>query len=69
MSEARVLTLVTLGGFVLLALCIVCFAAYKIKAGTFEFITVICKFASLRITIKSAGGGAQLGDLEQGPKQ
>jgi hypothetical protein len=48
-----VLTLITLGGFILLALGIVCFAAYKIKAKRLEFSTAIWKFATLRLTIVS----------------
>lgn len=39
--------------FVLLALVILCFAAYKIKAKRFEFSTAVWKFASLKITIVS----------------
>ena len=46
--------LVAAGVFILLALSIVCFAAYRIKAKKFEFATAIWKFASLRITIMSA---------------
>lgn len=57
------LTLITFGGFVLLALGIACFAAYKIKARTFEFTTAIWKLISLRITIMSAGEGVQSSNL------
>ena len=46
--------LVAAGVFILLALSIVCFAAYRIKARKFEFSTAIRKFASLRMTILSA---------------
>ena len=45
--------LIAAGVFILLALSIVCFAAYRIKARKFEFSTVIWKFASLRMTILS----------------
>ena len=46
--------LVAAGVFILLALSIVCFAAYRIKARKFEFSTAIWKFASLRMTILAA---------------
>lgn len=47
-------TFIVLGAsFILLALVIVCFAAYKIKARRFEFSTAIWKFATLRIMIQS----------------
>ena len=49
-----VLTVITVGALVLLALSIVCFAAYRINARKFEFSTAIWKFASMRITILSA---------------
>lgn len=48
-----VLALVIPGVFILLALVILCFAAYRIKARKFEFSTVIWKLASFKITIMS----------------
>ncbi len=47
------LTLITLGTFILGALSILCFAAYKIKAREFEFSTAIWRLVSFKITIKS----------------
>jgi hypothetical protein len=41
------------GAFVLLALVVLCFAAYKIKAKRFEFSTAVWKLASIKITIMS----------------
>jgi len=52
-------TLIAVGVFILLALSIVCFAAYRIKAKRFEFSTAIWKFASLKITILSAEDDAE----------
>ena len=46
-------TVVAFGVIVLVALSILCFAAYKIKGGTFTFSTVIGRLASLNITITS----------------
>jgi hypothetical protein len=48
-----VLTLITFGTFILGALSILCFAAYRIKAREFEFSTAIWRLASFKITIKS----------------
>ena len=48
------LTLITIGVLILLGLGILCFAAYKIKAESFEFSTAIWKIASFSIKIKSA---------------
>lgn len=47
------LTLITFGVFILLALSILCFAAYKIRAQSFEFSTTIWKIASFSIKIRS----------------
>lgn len=47
------LSLIVLGVIVLLALAIVCFAAYRIRARRFEVYASIWKFLSLRITILS----------------
>jgi hypothetical protein len=47
-------SLIAIGVLVLLALTIVCFAAYKIKARKFEVSTSIWKLVSLRITILSS---------------
>ena len=51
-----VLTLVIPGIFMLLALVILCSAAYKIKARRFEFSTDVWKLASFKITIMSDEG-------------
>lgn len=48
-----VLTLVIPGVFILMALGILCFAAYKIKARRFEFSTSVWKLASFKITVIS----------------
>jgi hypothetical protein len=53
LEAGRVLTLITLGTFILGALSILCFAAYKIKAREFEFSTAIWRLVSFKITIKS----------------
>jgi hypothetical protein len=47
------LTLIIPGAFILLALVVLCFAAYKIKAKRFEFSTAVWKLASIKITIVS----------------
>ena len=47
-------TLVTVGVLVLAALSIVCFAAYKIRAKSFEVSTSVGKVASFSIKIISA---------------
>jgi len=47
-------TIIAVGVFVLVALSIVCFAAYRIKARKFEVKTSVWKFVSLTITILSA---------------
>ncbi len=47
-------TLVTVGVLVLAALSIVCFAAYKIRAKSFEVSTSVGKVASFSIRIISA---------------
>lgn len=61
-------TLVTVGVLVLAALSIVCFAAYKIRARSFEVSTSVGKVASFSIKIisgdarcsESAGDGVEL---------
>jgi len=50
------MSLVTVGFLVLAALSIVCFAAYKIRAKSFEVSTSVGKIASLSIKIISADG-------------
>lgn len=52
------LTLITLGILILLALSILCFAAFKIKAESFEFTTAIWKIASFSIKIRSPKSAA-----------
>ena len=47
------LTLITLGTMLLLALSILCFAAFKLKAESFEFSTAIWKIVSFSIKIRS----------------
>jgi multisubunit Na+/H+ antiporter MnhC subunit len=48
-----VLTAVVIGMVVLTALIVLCFAAYKIKAESFEFTTAILKAVSFSIKIMS----------------
>jgi hypothetical protein len=48
-----VLTIIAVGAFFLVALSILCFAAYKIRAREFEFSTMIWRFVSFKITIRS----------------
>ena len=52
-DAVSVLTLIIPGAFILLALVILCFAAYKIKAKRFEFSTAVWKLASIKISIVS----------------
>ena len=60
-------TLIALGSLVLVALSILCFAAYRIKASTFEVDAMICKIVSFRITVQSgAGSPNQVGVSEPG---
>jgi hypothetical protein len=68
LEAGRVLTLITLGTFILGALSILCFAAYKIKAKEFEFSTAIWRLASFKITIKSPQDSElskQMGEFER----
>jgi len=60
-----VLTLITLGILILLALSILCFAAFKIRAESFEISTVIWKIASFSIKIKSPESGRRPPDRER----
>jgi hypothetical protein len=48
------MSLVAVGGLILSALSIVCFAAYKIRAKSFEVSTSVGKIASISIKIISA---------------
>ena len=48
-----VLTLITLGTMILLALSILCFAAFKLRAESFEFSTAILKIVSFSVKIRS----------------
>jgi hypothetical protein len=57
-----VLTLITLEVLILLALGILCFAAFKIKAASFEFSTAIWKIASFSIKIRSPGSADERSD-------
>jgi hypothetical protein len=59
-------TLVALGSLVLMALSILCFAAYRIKASKFEVDAMICKVVSLRITVLSGAGSPELSSREAG---
>jgi O-antigen/teichoic acid export membrane protein len=51
-----VLIAVVIGMLVLTALAVLCFAAYKIKAESFEFSTAILKLVSFSIKIMSPNG-------------
>jgi hypothetical protein len=59
-----VLTLITLGTVILIALSILCFAAFKIKAESFEFSTAIWKIASFSIKIRSPKTANERSDLD-----
>jgi hypothetical protein len=52
-------TLVTVGVLVLTALSIVCFAAYKIRAKSFEVSTSVGKVASFPLKVISADAGSR----------
>jgi hypothetical protein len=48
-------TVVVVGIFALAGFAVVCYAAYKLKAESFEFTTVVWKIVSFSIKIASSG--------------
>jgi len=55
------------GALILATVIVICLAAYKIKAQTFEFSTLIMNFVSLTIKITAPGMSARKHDPDPDP--
>lgn len=62
------LLIVTILGIIVLAeIIVICFAAYKIAASSFDFTVMIWKLISLSIKIRSPGGRRTSNARQSGP--